>query len=157
MTLRRRIFIVVACIWMIVIFSFSAQTADVSGKGSLTIGKIICRIFVENYQEKSEEEKELLAEKIQFPIRKAAHMTEYAVLAGLFLGVFAKAEVEKKSIAEALLVTTCYAASDEFHQLFVDGRAGQITDVMIDACGAFLGICVILLAIKIRNTKRSHQ
>jgi VanZ family protein len=35
-----------------------------------------------------------------------------------------------------------YAVSDEIHQLFVPGRAGQIRDVLIDACGVFVGIII---------------
>ena len=37
---------------------------------------------------------------------------------------------------------TLYAATDEFHQLFVPGRAGLPTDVLIDATGAALGLLV---------------
>lgn len=29
-----------------------------------------------------------------------------------------------------------YACTDEYHQLFVPGRSGQLRDVMIDAVGA---------------------
>ena len=32
-------------------------------------------------------------------------------------------------------MTVCYAATDEFHQLFVPGRAGMVTDVLIDSIG----------------------
>lgn len=38
-----------------------------------------------------------------------------------------------------------YAASDEFHQLFVPGRSGQLSDVCIDASGVLLGVLVALL------------
>ena len=38
--------------------------------------------------------------------------------------------------------TTLYAATDEFHQLFVPGRAGLPTDVLIDATGAALGLLI---------------
>jgi VanZ family protein len=33
-----------------------------------------------------------------------------------------------------------YAVSDEVHQLFVPGRGAQVTDVLIDNAGAFVGI-----------------
>jgi VanZ family protein len=33
-------------------------------------------------------------------------------------------------------MTVGYACTDEFHQLFVPGRAGLITDVLIDSIGA---------------------
>ena len=33
-----------------------------------------------------------------------------------------------------------YACTDEIHQLFVVGRTGRFTDVLIDTCGSFTGI-----------------
>ena len=33
-----------------------------------------------------------------------------------------------------------YAATDEFHQLFVEGRSGSLFDVGVDAAGALLGV-----------------
>jgi VanZ family protein len=44
------------------------------------------------------------------------------------------------SVAFALAVL--YAASDEFHQTFVEGRVGAIHDVAIDAIGAAIGIAL---------------
>ena len=33
-----------------------------------------------------------------------------------------------------------YASTDEIHQLFVGGRSGRFTDVLIDTAGGFIGI-----------------
>lgn len=51
-----------------------------------------------------------------------------------------------------------YAASDEFHQLFVPGRAGLVTDVCIDSAGALLGILLFLAALHLtsRHAKRKQ-
>ena len=38
--------------------------------------------------------------------------------------------------------TVLYAASDEWHQSFVPGRHPQLTDVLIDACGAATGLLI---------------
>ena len=47
-----------------------------------------------------------------------------------------------------------YAASDELHQKFVDGRSAEIRDVCIDTCGVILGILLVILAVKIiKNIK----
>ncbi|MBQ2251230.1 MAG: VanZ family protein, partial [Lachnospiraceae bacterium] len=35
----------------------------------------------------------------------------------------------------AFVMTALYAATDEIHQLFVPGRAGRVTDVLIDCIG----------------------
>ena len=42
-------------------------------------------------------------------------------------------------------ISTAYAATDEFHQIFVPGRAGMLTDVMIDSSGALAGILLAAL------------
>lgn len=44
----------------------------------------------------------------------------------------------KKWLKAALAVTVAYACTDELHQLFVPGRAGMVTDVLIDSTGAAL-------------------
>ena len=38
-----------------------------------------------------------------------------------------------------------YALSDEFHQMFVDGRGASFTDCLIDTGGAMLGILAALV------------
>ena len=38
-----------------------------------------------------------------------------------------------------------YALSDEFHQMFVDGRGASFTDCLIDTSGALLGIIAALI------------
>jgi VanZ family protein len=68
-------------------------------------------------------------------LRKAAHMTEYAMLAVLLVRAL---EDELPAFYGALL----YAASDEIHQAFVRGRHGSPIDVGIDAIGAFVGLLV---------------
>ena len=42
-----------------------------------------------------------------------------------------------------------YAMSDEFHQLFVPGRSGEIRDICIDSLGALLGIIIMTCVISI--------
>ena len=42
-----------------------------------------------------------------------------------------------------MLIVIGYACTDEFHQLFVPGRSGQITDVMIDTLGGSIGVLII--------------
>jgi hypothetical protein len=42
-----------------------------------------------------------------------------------------------------LVICILYGASDEFHQTFVPGRSGLVTDVMIDTAGALIMILII--------------
>jgi VanZ family protein len=68
-------------------------------------------------------------------LRKLAHAAEYAIL-----GVLLARATGSARIAFALAVG--YAASDEFHQTFVEGRVGALHDVAIDAVGAAVGIAL---------------
>jgi hypothetical protein len=71
-------------------------------------------------------------------LRKLAHVTEYAVLTLLWaralggLGVFAD---PRAAVAAAALLSLGYAATDEFHQTFVEDRTGTPVDVLIDSVG----------------------
>ena len=39
----------------------------------------------------------------------------------------------------AIVLCAAFASSDEYHQTFVEGRTGQIKDVIIDTSGAVTG------------------
>ncbi len=71
-------------------------------------------------------------------LRKAAHMAEYGLLWFLWYRA-----LEVRSPLPAVVLTLAYAATDEFHQSFVEGRHGTPVDVLIDAVG--VGIAVTLL------------
>ena len=66
-------------------------------------------------------------------LRKIAHVLEYAILGAL---LYRAAAHEAWSVALGAI----YAASDEFHQAFVPGRAGSITDWVIDLGGVIIGV-----------------
>ena len=110
---------------MILIFSFSNQTGDESGSLSSSIV-----LWIQNY---------LHITISELFIRKAAHMSEYAVLCLTYIYGFYKCGFSTKQII--LFSITCsflYACTDEFHQLFTNGRAGSFIDVLIDTSGAFI-------------------
>jgi VanZ family protein len=70
-------------------------------------------------------------------LRKGAHITEYAVLGALLYRALAREAV-------ALAAGIAYAATDELHQHFVQGRHASPVDVAIDAVGVALGMLVWL-------------
>ncbi len=114
----------------------------------MTIGMTIGKYFVSDFSEMTKEEQYAIAEKMEFPIRKSAHALEYAMLGFLLTGAFYTAFWKKKNFFYPWIFTVCYAATDEFHQLFVPGRSGQLRDVCIDATGAFVGVLIGLLILK---------
>lgn len=74
-------------------------------------------------------------------LRKAAHMTEYGLLWFLWWRALGYG-----SPLPAVAITLLWAASDEYHQSFVEGRHGTPWDVAIDAVGVGLGLLVARVA-----------
>lgn len=66
-----------------------------------------------------------------YVVRKLAHMSEFGLLA-----ISSSHAIHEYTYT--LIFCFLYACSDEFHQLFVAGRAGSIIDVGFDTLGAFL-------------------
>jgi VanZ family protein len=81
--------------------------------------------------------------------RKGAHLTEYAVLALLLWRALrqpVKNDPRPWNWREARLVllsVALYAASDEFHQLFVASRDAAVHDVFIDTAGGAAGLIAL--------------
>lgn len=136
--------------WMVVIFCFSAQPAPESSKVSGTVAYRIVDTTDRMLQmELSVGQRISYAEILDYPIRKAAHMTEYAIL-GLLSFAFVTSMGKKGKVAYlmALGITVAYAATDEFHQLFVQGRSGRFMDVCIDTTGAVIGLLLLHFVLK---------
>lgn len=150
---------VLVLIWMYVIFGFSAQNGESSGGLSEKICLWIVNV-VNDFLHMGWGELRLaeLVAVLSYPVRKLAHMTEFGILAMLFywaLGFYPKlagapqtyisksgfrtvSSVKKKRYIVAFLLTVCYAALDEFHQLFIPDRSGNLFDVCVDSAGALL-------------------
>lgn len=132
---------------MAVIFSFSSQRAEASQETSSGVIVSIVRLFHSDFDSWNAEKQERTVEKYQHAVRKAAHMTEFASLGALFAAFFYTFGFKAKNALFAFLSSAAYAAGDEVHQLFVPGRSGQLTDVLIDGTGALLGVLVFTLSV----------
>lgn len=83
--------------------------------------------------------------QIQFCVRKAAHLTEYAILAFLACrAVFGTNLKWSTSIlyVNAWVICVLVAVGDEFHQSFVASRGASPWDVAIDSAGAIFGLLI---------------
>lgn len=139
MKVRRIIYLVFSWALVLVILSFifnlSAQNAEESKELS---DSLVSKLFqwIEIYIDG-----EL--------IRKIAHMLEFTALSfSLYNGIFATWELKKAPVISLVLTVIC-AIGDEIHQIFVPGRAFQLSDIMIDSLGAIIGIVVYLVICKI--------
>lgn len=87
---------------------------------------------------------------LEMVVRKCAHMGEYAVLFWLWAHALSVSGA-KHPARTALIVCAAYAASDEFHQCFSDGRGPSPVDVMIDTVGAAIALLLRAAALHIRE------
>lgn len=85
---------------------------------------------------------------------KGWHVTEYAVLTLLLIRPIRTVVAGSWPLLVAFLASVGYAASDEFHQTFVHGRGGRVTDVAIDTLGATLGLMAILIVPRLATVAR---
>lgn len=139
---KDKVLIVLAIIWMGVIFMFSAQVSDESKSSSNKVTSAVVNTVISIKKENiSEEKRQKIIEDKTFIVRKTAHFTEYFIL-GLILILYlqTKEKLTTKYIILAIIFCVLYATSDEIHQLFVDGRSCKIMDILIDTCGSSLAI-----------------
>ena len=68
--------------------------------------------------------------------RKLVHFGEYALLCLLWWRAFAPSAGGRRAALIAFVLASAYAATDEFHQSFVDTRNGSPLDWAIDTAGA---------------------
>lgn len=161
--MKSKIFLILTILWMGVIFYMSAKPADESSNMSLIVGRFIAHVIVPGFDDMTEADQNAFVEKINYPVRKCAHATEYAILGFFTAGTLFTGERIKKNwkkIIISILVVAIYASTDEIHQLFVEGRAGAFTDVLIDTSGGVVGTFVmfgiqnILISIKSKKDKK---
>ncbi len=153
-TIAFAVFLVLTVLWMGVIFGFSANNAEDSTIQSNAVTEFVIRIFNSDFDLLPETEQESLIEQYDGIIRKIAHFASYALLAYLMYHTLVLASFFHYIniyVPAAISVVLCavFAATDEYHQTFVDGRAGRFTDVLIDTSGA---LCGVLLAIVVLST-----
>ena len=156
--------LVALVLWCAFIFYMSARVAQDSDALSLGFAGRFLHLVVPGFSDMSAADQLALAKSINHPVRKLAHFMEYLVLGMLAINALrlhmGSSEHNPEDGATAsfrnLLIPALswafcilYAASDEFHQLFVPGRAGLITDVCIDSAGALLGILIFLALLQL--------
>lgn len=131
------------------IFGHSMMTADVSAKESgLTLSFLMgfCDFLG------------IPVSLSDFIVRKAAHFAEFALL-GIFTVITFYSYFKKafKYILSELFICLAAAVTDETIQLFVPGRSGQITDVLVDFFGSLAGILIIFLVLLLIKSIKSKK
>jgi len=81
-------------------------------------------------------------------VRKAGHLSEYAILATLAARAFRHSShqfIKLHWFEFSVLFAVVYALSDEFHQSLVPSRTASLYDSMIDSAGALIALSIIWL------------
>jgi VanZ family protein len=144
---------IAAILWMATIFLLSHQPANDSSKLSLGL----LDFFMQSLSALAPQV-EMHADALHTVVRKGAHFGAYFILGILMLNGLRQVGGRRvKSAVLALCFCFLYAVTDEIHQLFIPGRSGQFTDVLIDTAGAAAGIGIFLLVLYLfrKNVKQS--
>ena len=138
---------ILVLICMLSIFYLSNMNSNESNnKSKTTITKVIDKTTTITNKDKENQ----LVEDINPYLRKCAHASIYFILSILLLISLSITINKKTSIIYLINLIICitYAITDEYHQTFISGRTGQITDVLIDTLGSILGIILFYIFCK---------
>lgn len=122
--------------WMALIFFLSHQPASVSSGLSSGITEFLLEMVNSIFPDS-----DAGVEQFHTFVRKNAHFIAYLILGFLLVNAVGNwRELSGRAMLVSFIVAVLYAASDEFHQLFIDGRSGELRDVGIDSAGAAAGV-----------------
>ncbi|MCM1091077.1 MAG: VanZ family protein [Muribaculum sp.] len=130
----------------VLIFSLSAQdgesSTNLSTKVSAGSAELFNHISRQHWTDKIVGE---IAVFFEYPLRKAAHFTEYACM-GILVYLLWSQWVSRGRLLWALCTAWVFlsAGLDELHQRFVPGRCGSFQDVCLDTLGGIVGVLVLL-------------
>lgn len=124
---NRFLWLTLAILWCLSIFIVSGSPSATGGSTQALLKHIF----------KLTEEQAAL---VNLLFRKGVHLTAFGFLAFLFFMSF-----EKRRYVLAWLLTTLYAATDEWRQVFLPNRDGTVVDVVLDSLGAIIALSLIKL------------
>ena len=148
--------------WLAVIFSLSAEDAEVSTLRSQDLMNKLADLFHVSVNEEF--------------IRNCAHIFEFAILSVFaYIAMFATNHIQTGEttpasgrldklkndnevyIGVSLWITALSAAADEYHQIFVDGRSSSLFDVFLDFSGAVVIMLIIRVVVSIYIYAKSKK
>ncbi len=148
--MKRVIFTLLTIIWMGIIFTFSNQKSVTSTNSSQSLIKsTIINVYKLFNNDATKEEVDNIVNILDVPVRKMCHFMEYLILAVFVLFMLKSYGITNLYLT--ILICFIYACTDEFHQLFVLGRSGNIVDILIDTFGST--VFVLLYRYVLKNNK----
>lgn len=139
MTGKRKIYVsvswILVAVCMGIIYALSAQTASDSANLSGSFIRAILDLLGIEFEHEV--------------IRTIAHCLEFMGLSLLIFNATYSTWETKLTPLIAFTGTVFYAITDEIHQIFVPGRAFQISDILVDSTGALIGVTASFVILKI--------
>ena len=126
-------------LWMAVMFGLSTDTFAAEQTGGVlwyVLQELAPRVTYDQYT------------LLHFLIRKAAHLTEYAILACLLLRAFRAGATRPwhwRWATLSLVLVALHAGLDEYHQAFTQSRTASVADSMLDTAGGVLALALLWL------------
>ena len=164
---RKIIYTLITIIWMIVIFTFSSMdTEESNGKSKQTIKQTVEKTaeISENIgiseNKMTQKQVNITVNKLNMPLRKCAHATEYAILAIFIIITINEYTNKRYSISKiiiTILICFIYSLTDEFHQSFVPVRTSLFTDCLIDTTGSIITCLMYTIIKKVKESKLSKN
>lgn len=131
------IILILLILLMIMIYCLSAQPADESTITSSGFCTLAAKVLFSRFSSYDADMQKTIIRGLSHIVRKAAHFSEYALMGFLWYLLLRK---KRLNVLLSISATAIYASSDELHQRFVNGRSGQLSDVLLDTCGGCFGI-----------------
>lgn len=134
----------------IAIYMFSAQPAVQSSEVSKGVVVKVLEKSISGYNDMPKAEKANLIKKYHNFVRKLAHYSLYTlwgILTSYLLWLYNIKGY--KQVLYTVAIGFLYACSDEIHQLYVPGRSGQFTDVILDTIGVTTGYFITFIVLSI--------
>ena len=138
----KKIYKIIPVLIMIFIFVQSAFPADLSSRESGLIVSLVRHFWDAD------------PETITFTVRKCAHFIEYLAL-GWSLLLPVTNRFGRPGGLYAWIFGSLYAVTDEIHQIFVEGRSCEFSDMLLDSAGVLTGLLIALALAKIRAASHS--
>ncbi|WNR43255.1 VanZ family protein [Paenibacillus roseipurpureus] len=158
------VFLVAAVLWMAFIYMKSAETYQQQSLKPYLESKFSSAKLKEHFPHiEFTYDRQVISWRdpinfIEFIIRKAGHVSEYAVLALLWsIALLAKPVRLYIALFSSFLISIVYAMSDEWHQSFVKDRTGHGIDVCVDGIGILGALLVVWLVLVIRERIRARR
>ena len=139
---------VLSAAWIGVLFFFSGQSGEESGRLSEKLTRWLFGALIERGAD---------AAQLEHLLRKAAHFGVFAV-AGFLICMTLLHLLRRRGAVWAALAAGCVlAVANELHQTLSEGRSCQFTDMLIDASGAALGLTAAALIVGWIAKRQTHR